>query len=105
MSKNEKPSSVPALNGFNLKLNFNQQSNYVVNYKSELDTETRQKGKIVKLFRCFGCDRCFSDKMMSGFLIICKDCLVSEQIEDERSRKRFVEKMLNKIGVFLRRRV
>ncbi len=83
----------------------NQQTLDTDNYKAEMVSETRKKGKFIKLFRCFGCDRCFSAKMMSGFLIICKNCMVSERIENERSRRRFVEKTLNKIGVFLRRRI
>ena len=105
MPRNEKPSGAVTLNGFNLKLIFNHLSNYNVNYKSNSDLKTRQKGKVIKLFRCFDSDRCFSAEMMSGFLIICKNCLASEHIENEHSQQRFVEKMLNKISVFLRRRI
>ncbi len=105
MLRNEKPSGAVTLNGFNLKLIFNHLSNYNVNYKSNSDLKTRQKGKVIKLFRCFGCDRCFSATMMSGFLIICNNSLAVVQLEDEPSRQRFVEKTLKKIGAFLGRRI
>ena len=83
----------------------NQQTFDTNDYKSETVSETRKTGNVIRLFRCFGCDRCFSAKLMSGFLIFCKDCLNAEQLENERSRQRFVEKTLTKIGAFLRRRV
>ncbi len=81
----------------------NHQTSNQNNYKSESVSETRPKGKVIRLFRCFGCDRCFSAKKMSGFLIICRNCLISELIENERTRQRFVEKTLNKFGRFARR--
>ena len=83
----------------------NQQTFDTNHYKYEAVSDTRKKGKVIKLFRCFGCDRCFSAKLMSGFLIICKNCLIAEQLDSESSRQRFVEKTLSKIGVFLRRRI
>ncbi len=83
----------------------NQQTFDTNNYKAEAVSETRKKGKVIRLFRCFDCDRCFSARMMSSFLVICKNCLIAEQLGDERSRQRLVEKTLNKIGIFLRRRI
>ncbi len=83
----------------------NQQTFNTKNYIADPALDTRKNGKVVRLYRCFDCDGCFSIKMMSGFLMICKHCLTFERIGDKRSRERFVEKMLNKIGVFLRRRV
>ena len=105
MNGKTKAVNVPALTASYKSLITNQQTFVTNNYNSEPDTETRKKGKVVKLFRCFVCEQCFSATTMSGFLIICKNCLASEQIENERSRQRFVKTMLNKIGVFLRRRV
>ena len=83
----------------------NRQDTYKNNYKSEATLETRKRGKIIKLFRCFGCDGCFSVVLMSGCLMICKKCLIFERSESERQRKLFIEKTINKIGIFLRRRV
>lgn len=103
MTSNKKPLGAGTLNGFKLKLSFNQPTNYITDYKSETNSETRQKVRVIKLFRCFGCDRCFSTRLMSSFLVICKSCLISERIESERSPQRFVEKTLSKIGGFLRR--
>ncbi len=105
MNDKTKPSGVSAHDGFHKMLIFNQHLNYNNDYKSDADSDTRQTWKIIKLFRCFGCNKCFTAKRMSGLLIICKSCLISERIEDERSRKRLIEKALGKIGVFLRRRV
>ena len=83
----------------------NQQAFDVKNYKSDLDAGTSLEGKIVKLFRCFGCDKCFSAKMMSSILIICKQCLMTETFQDEGLRRRFVERTLNKFGKFARRHI
>ncbi len=83
----------------------NQQTFDIEDYKSERAAETRRKGRVIKLFRCFGCDRCYSAKLMSGFLMICRNCQSSEHLVNERSRQRFVEKTLKKIGVFLGRRI
>lgn len=84
---------------------FNQQTFDYDNYKSERTAETRRTGRVIKLFRCFECDRCYSANLMSGFLMICRNCQSSGHLENERERQRFVEKTLKKIGVFLRRRI
>lgn len=84
---------------------FNQQPFDIDNYKSKPAAETRQTGRVIRLFRCFGCDRCYSAKLMSGFLMICRKCQSSGQFENERERQRFVEKTLKKIGAFLGRRI
>ncbi len=105
MERKTKGSNAGTFNPSNKLLIKNQQTFDINNYKSQWGIETRKKGKAIELFRCFGCDQCFLATTMSGFLIICRNCLASEQIENERSRQRFIEKMLNKIGVFLRRRV
>lgn len=83
----------------------NQQTFDTDNYKSASNSDTRETGKIIRLFRCFGCDKCFSAQMMSGFLMVCKNCLNAEHIEDERTRRRFSEKILKRIDKFLRGRL
>ncbi len=81
----------------------NQQTIIQHNYKAKVVVETRRNGKVIKLFRCFGCDKCYGAKLMSSFLMICTNCFSPERFENERSRQRFIEKMLKKIGTFLRR--
>lgn len=83
----------------------NQQTFTTDNYKAEKVLKTRRSGKIIKLFRYFGCDKCYEAKLMSSFLMICTNCFSPEHFENERSRQRFIEKTLNKIGTFLRRRI
>lgn len=83
----------------------NQQTNIQNNYKAKVVVETRRNGKVIKLFRCFGCDNYYGAKLMSSFLMICTNCFSSERFENERSRQRFIEKTLKKIGTFLRRRI
>ncbi len=83
----------------------NQQTFNANDYKAETIVETRQKGKVIKLFRCFGCNECFPAERMGAFLVICPKCLNLEHFEDKRMRQRFITKTLNKIGTFLGRRI
>ncbi len=103
MNINVKVGSVPALPTSKNLPNINRQTNIQNNYKAKVVVETRRNGKVIKLFRCFGCDKCYGAKLMSSFLMICTNCFSPERFENERSRQRFIEKMLKKIGTFLRR--
>lgn len=61
-----------------------------------------RRAKTIRLFRCFGCGGNFGSQKMSSFLMICRKCRKRTQTEtgDERSRKRFIEKTMLKIGKY-----
>lgn len=61
--------------------------------------------KVIRLFKCFGCCGNYSERRMSGCLAICRKCFRDWQSLDKRVRQRSIEKTLNKIGGFLRRRI
>jgi hypothetical protein len=63
--------------------------------------------KIVRLFRCFACEKSFSAKKMSNCLAVCKACYSSATAENKGrvARNNFVEKTLTNLQKFLRRRV
>ncbi len=63
--------------------------------------------KVIRLFPCFGCEKSFTAKKMSTCLVICKACYSAATAQDKGkvARSNFVEKTLNNIHKFLRRRV
>jgi hypothetical protein len=66
-----------------------------------------KSSKVIRLHRCFACEKSFAVKKMSSALIICKACLskATTQGKGKVARNNFVEKALNNIQKFLRRRV
>jgi hypothetical protein len=63
--------------------------------------------KVIRLHRCFACEKSFTAKKMSNALVICKACYSSATAQNKGkvARNNFVEKALNNFQKFLRRRV
>lgn len=63
--------------------------------------------KVIRLHRCFACEKSFGAKKMSNALVICKACYTSitAQNKGKVARNNFIEKALNNFQKFLRRRV
>lgn len=88
------------------KLLFSNQLNLdLYNYRTAVGQKTRKIGKVIKLFRCIGCGKSYSTRKMSSLLVICKGCLLKVQIDDEKSRNRFAEKIERNFIKYLRGRL
>lgn len=63
--------------------------------------------KVIRLHRCFACNKSFTAKKMSNVLVICRACYSSAtaQNKGKTARNNFIEKALNNFHKFLRRRV
>lgn len=70
-----------------------------------LQNSSERPKKVIRLYQCFGCGENLTARKMSGCLAICRNCFKNWQFENERTRQRFIEKTLNKIGGFLRGRI
>ena len=62
-----------------------------------------QKPKIIRLYRCFGCDRNFALLKMSACLAICRVCLQELRTSDTRVAERSLDRTLGRIKDFFRR--
>lgn len=69
-----------------------------------LDT-LEESRKIVRLYRCFGCQKSFSVQKMSHCLAICKSCYVAAQDKGKVAQNNFIETALRSFGKFLRRQI
>jgi hypothetical protein len=63
--------------------------------------------KVIRLHRCFACEKSFAAQKMSNALVICRACYSSATTQDKGkvARRNFIEKALNNFHKFLRRRV
>jgi hypothetical protein len=61
-----------------------------------------KSSKVIRLHRCFGCEKSFSTKKMSNVLVICKGCYSSAMAENKGkiARNNFIEKTLNNFRNF-----
>jgi len=59
--------------------------------------------KVIRLYRCFGCDKNFALRRMSSCLILCRGCHTSAQDKGKTAQRNFTAKTLNAIHGFLRR--
>lgn len=92
----------------------NQKAFSVSNY-ADIETELQshilaiiKPSKEVRLQRhCFYCGKSYTDKMMSNAVVSCKRCYAAATAKDKSkiARSNLVEKTLNNIHKFLRRRV
>jgi len=73
--------------------------------QSNLETNLTRHKKVIRLYRCFGCEKSFTARKMSNCLVICRECYSAAQGKGRIARKNFVEKTLNNFHKFLRRRV
>lgn len=70
---------------------------------SQSATVPIQKPIIVKLYRCFGCERSFALIRMSSCLSVCRDCLRKFRTCGSRLEGRFLDRTIARIRDFLRR--
>lgn len=61
--------------------------------------------KVIRLYRCFGCEKNRTAQKMSNCLVVCRDCYNAAQDKGKIARRNFVEKTLNNFHKFLRRRI
>lgn len=73
--------------------------------QSNLLASISQNPKVVRLYHCFGCQKSFGVKKMSNCLVICKGCFALAQEKGERAQRNFIDRTLNNVHGFLRRRV
>lgn len=62
-----------------------------------------QKPRIIRLYRCFGCDRNFAPLKMSTCLSVCRDCLQKFRNLKAHTQQRFLDRTIARIRDFLRR--
>lgn len=77
------------------------------NRKLELKAQPVDKpaAKVVRLFDCFGCGAKRSADLMSGLLVICRDCSIGQLSMDEPNRDDFAKRTISRLLRFLRRRL
>ncbi|MEJ7862369.1 MAG: hypothetical protein WKF90_12130 [Pyrinomonadaceae bacterium] len=59
--------------------------------------------KVVKLYRCFGCQKNFALPKMSSCLVLCRGCHTAARDKGKHAKNNFTAKTLNAIHGFLRR--
>lgn len=98
--------------GFPSNLNPMRRVKIHPDYKPSLDLlqskileSVAQVPKVVKLYPCFACDRNVSVRRMSRCLIVCKECWKTVPGKGPVAKRNFVDRTLNNIHRFLRRRV
>jgi hypothetical protein len=73
--------------------------------QSNLATHLARHKRVIRLFRCFCCNRNCTAQKMSNCLAVCRDCYNAAQGKGATAKRNFVEKTLNNLHKFLRRRV
>ena len=73
--------------------------------QSNLLANFRRNQKVIRLFRCFACDQNRTANKMSNCLAVCRECYDAAQDKGKTGKRNFVEKTLNNLHKFLRRRV
>ncbi len=58
--------------------------------------------KVVRLYRCFGCQKNFALPKMSSCLVLCRACHTAAQDKGKTAKNNFTAKTLNSIHGFLR---
>ncbi len=65
----------------------------------------QQNKKVIRLFRCFCCEKNRTAQKMSNCLAVCRECYWKAQSKGAIGIRNFFEKTLNNFHKFLRRRV
>jgi hypothetical protein len=73
--------------------------------QSNLEANLARHKKVIRLFRCFACEKNCTVRKMSNCLVVCRECYRMAQVKGKIARKNFVEKALNNFHKFLRRRI
>lgn len=61
--------------------------------------------KVVRLYRCFGCQKNFALLKMSNCLVLCRCCHTATQDKGKTAKNNFTAKTLNSIHGFMRRQL
>ena len=59
-------------------------------------------GKVIRLYRCFCCDRHFAAARMSPALVVCRACYKRSQSKGRIARQNVIDRITNSIRIFLR---
>ena len=83
--------------------------NYYDENQAKLQTILLEKmkpaPKIIRLFRCFGCNNNFALSKMSGCLVLCRTCHKTALDKGKVAKSNFTERTLNNVRGFLRRQI
>ncbi|MBA3335405.1 MAG: hypothetical protein H0T08_07330 [Acidobacteria bacterium] len=71
--------------------------------QSNLMVVIKPSTKIIRLFRCFGCEKNFALPKMSSCLVLCRGCHTAARDKGKHAKQNFTAKTLNAIHGFLRR--
>jgi len=66
---------------------------------------TIRPGKVIRLYRCFACDRHFSASRMSLCLVVCRECLKQSRAKGRIARRNQIDRIANNFRIFLRGRL
>lgn len=61
-------------------------------------------GRVIRLYKCFGCQEHFALLKMSSALVLCRGCWKQFQAKGRTARRNQVDRIVNTIRIFLRRR-
>lgn len=73
--------------------------------KSIIDRMIQPNPKVIRLYRCFYCNRCLTARKMSVALILCRICYGHVDSKGRIARRNLIDKTLNNIHRFLRARI
>lgn len=62
-------------------------------------------GKVIRLYRCFACNRCLAASRMSAALVVCRACLKDSKDEGRIARHNRIDRITNDFRIFLRGRL
>lgn len=100
--------------GFDLKTNFTGSETEVfssLDYHNQLESvqsiieRITRPGKVIRLYRCFSCNRHYASSRLSTALVVCKDCLKRTQGKGRFARQNVIDRITNDIRKFLRGRL
>jgi DNA-directed RNA polymerase sigma subunit (sigma70/sigma32) len=73
--------------------------------QSNLQAHLERNRKVIRLYRCFACERNRTAQKMSSCLAVCRECYRTAQSKGVIAKRNFVERTLNNFHKFLRGRV
>lgn len=73
--------------------------------QSNLAAHLKRHKRVIRLYRCFSCEENRTAQKMSNCLAVCRECYSGAQNKGTIGKRNFVEKTLNNLNKFLRRRV
>ena len=62
-----------------------------------------RKPRVIRLHRCFGCERNFAIQKMSTCLAFCRECLRDIHTGDRKLKAKFIDRTIVRITKYLRR--